>query len=52
MVTIVWVSSLSLSDSLDLDSADGLEIPVSYLFYGHEKGVNWLKSKLVTIDKI
>ena len=23
----------------------GLEIPFSYDFYGHEKGVNWLKNR-------
>ena len=29
----------------------GLEIPVSYHFYGHEKGVNWLKNRLEAIGK-
>ena len=29
----------------------GLEIPVSYHFYGHEKFVNWPKNRLEVIDK-
>ena len=29
----------------------GLEIPYSYHFYGHEKGVNLLKNTLELIDK-
>ena len=29
----------------------GLEIPFSYHFYGHEKGINWLKNRLELIDK-
>ena len=32
-------------------SGSVLEIPVSYNFYGHEKGVNWLKNRLEAIDK-
>ena len=29
----------------------GLEIPFSHHFYGHEKGVNWLKNRVELIDK-
>ena len=27
----------------------GLEIPVSYHFYGHEKSINWVKNRLEEI---
>ena len=30
---------------------DGLELPVSYHFYDHEKGENWLKNTVEAIDK-
>ena len=29
----------------------GLELPVSYHFYGHEKDENWLKNTVEAIDK-
>ena len=47
------VGHLPLLYSKFINQAGGyrLEIPFSYHFYGHEKGVNWLKNRLELIDK-
>ena len=28
----------------------GLEIPVDYIFFSHEKGIKWLKNKLEVVE--
>ena len=39
------------SKVFDQSGSYGLEIPFSYHFYSHEKGVNWLKKRLELIGK-
>ena len=29
----------------------GLEVPVDYIFYGNEKAIKWLVSRISSIDK-
>ena len=40
-----------IGERINRGGAYGLEMPVSYHFYGHKKGVNWLKTRLEPIDK-
>ena len=40
-----------IGDRIKRGGGYGLEIPVSYHFYGHENGINWLKNKPEAIRK-
>ena len=43
--------ALLYSKVIDQSGGYGLEIPLSYHFHSHEKGVNWLKNRLELIGK-
>ena len=40
-----------IEERVNLGGGYPLEITISDHFYGHEKGINWLKNQLEMIDK-
>ena len=46
-----YVQAKVIEERINRGGGYGLQIPVSYHFCGHEKGVNWLNNRLVAIDK-
>ena len=52
MVCLSWLAICHCySQFINQGGGYGLEIPFSYPFYGHEKGVNWPKNRLELIEK-
>ena len=46
-----FVQAEVIGERINRSSGYGLKIPVPYDFYGHKKGVNWLKNRLEATDK-